>query len=231
MHLHRVRWPLAVVVALALALPLAGALAQEGPEGHVDAGANATMQPIVVAVSLDAGAHATPRVWNFLIEDTSGALVDSVAVSTSRDTPSATAATRPIANGDYVVRLLLGNHIDTACTGGTFYQVVAPAGGAAAVTVDGAATSVDFTFVACPDNPAELGVDYSSGPAPTSAGSSGGGADASFEATPAPPATGTGRAAPATSPADSPVPLLMLAAVVALAGVAGSLSVVRYRDR
>ncbi|GAB4322977.1 MAG: hypothetical protein Kow0010_04040 [Dehalococcoidia bacterium] len=188
------RW-LVTALAVVLALPVAGALAQDG--GSVDAGANASMQPITITVSLDAGAHATPRVWNFVVEDGDGRIIDSLAVRTTREAPMASGTTQPLAGGDYVVRLLPSNHVAAACYSGIFYEIASPAGGAAAVTMDGTPKDVAFAFVPCPDNPDELGVEYSTEPGPGVAVPTAGGADAASEATPAPPATGSGLAAPA----------------------------------
>lgn len=190
---------LVAALAVVAALPVAGALAHDG--GNVDAGANATMQPITVTVSLDADAHATPRVWNFVVQDDNGTIVDSLTVSTTREAPVASVATQPIANGDYVVRLLPSHHVAPACYTGIFYEIVSPAGGASTVTLDGAPAAVHYTFAPCPDNPAELGVDYSSGPGAGSAAPAARGTGVSFDTTPAPPATGTGLAAARTGSA------------------------------
>lgn len=221
-HLRR----LVLTLAAALALPVAGAVAHDG--GVVDAGTTATVQPLTVTVRLDATAHATPRVWNFLVEDAGGRLVDSLEVRTTRDQPAGSATSRPLGNGDYVVRIVAGNHIAAACYGGIFYRIVSPPGGVAAVALEGAPANVDFAFAPCPDNPGELGVEYAADPRPDAGLSGPGAAGGTTAAVPGPPATGTGLAAPDGSTRQTALlAFVALAAGLSLTVVASLLRMIK----
>lgn len=149
---------------------------------------------IEVRVTLAADAHAAARTWRFEVVDPTGAIVESLSAGTSGDAPTGVAQTAPLPYGRYTVRQLLGNDTRLACSAGIFYEVSAPAGGAATVDLASGAAVASFAIRPCADAPRDLGVSMPVDPVATStpidevkgARSSG---------TPLPPDAGTGLAA------------------------------------
>lgn len=111
--------------------------------------------PITIRVHLEAGSLAAARIWRFEILDASGGAVDSVEVPLSGDATSAARESRPLPDGDYTVRQLLGNDMALACAPRVFYANNAPE---RAVRLDPPGAAVDFTITVCPDAPGGVDV-------------------------------------------------------------------------
>lgn len=130
--------------------------------GRALGSAEATFAPVgqvQVRVQLDAGIDAAARTWRFEVVNTSDQVVATLSAGTSGDAPVATVSSGALPYGFYTVRQVLGSDTGTACTGGAFYEVVAPVSAATTVELAAANAVVPFEIRPCAALPADQRVD------------------------------------------------------------------------
>lgn len=113
----------------------------------------AAMGAVNVNVTLNAGPDAAARTWRYEVVSTSGQVVATLTANTSGDAASTTVTAANLPYGFYTVRQVLGGDTRTSCTGGSFYEVQAPASAETTIELAAATASVNFVIAPCPGLP------------------------------------------------------------------------------
>lgn len=143
---------------------------------------------IQLTLNVDAPPDGAARSWLFEVLDSSDVVVEELVAFTSGDAPEDSPVTGPLPAGVYTVRPAGDLSLGAVCGGPVFYQLLAPAGGVASVSLgDSGIAAVSFHFAACPPAGASA-----PNPTPTQMVA---GARTGASPTPLPPAAGAGRAA------------------------------------